>query len=84
VLCSAVLCCVCQVYDPDSDEDRSFGLLGDSDHLWTPDQRERQKHQVRQQQQSKQLEDASRVPCTSSSMLIPCAAHAARLLGSQH
>lgn len=35
-----------QVYEPEDDEDRGFGLLGDSDHLWTPDERERQKHQV--------------------------------------
>lgn len=35
-----------QVYDPEVDQDRGFGLLGDSDHLWTSDQREVQKHQV--------------------------------------
>jgi hypothetical protein len=36
-----------RVYDPRDDADRSFGLLGDSDHLWTKTERERQKHQVR-------------------------------------
>jgi hypothetical protein len=36
-----------QVYDPKVDEDRGFGLLGDSDHLWTANERERQKAQVR-------------------------------------
>jgi hypothetical protein len=35
-----------RVYDPSDDADRSFGLLGDSDHLWTKTERERQKHQV--------------------------------------
>lgn len=35
-----------QVYDPEVDQDRGFGLLGNSDHLWTSDQRETQKHQV--------------------------------------
>lgn len=35
-----------RVYNPEDDADRSFGLLGDSDHLWTKDSRERQKHQV--------------------------------------
>jgi hypothetical protein len=35
------------VYDPSDDADRSFGLLGDSDHLWTKTEREQQKHQVR-------------------------------------
>lgn len=46
VLCCIVLSCAVQVYDPEVDEDRSFGLLGDSDHLWTPTEREQQKHQV--------------------------------------
>jgi hypothetical protein len=36
-----------RVYDPSDDADRSFGLLGDSDHLWTKTEREQQKHQVR-------------------------------------
>ncbi|KAF6258773.1 histidine phosphatase superfamily [Scenedesmus sp. NREL 46B-D3] len=36
-----------RVYDPSDDADRSFGLLGDSDHLWTKTERERQKHQVK-------------------------------------
>lgn len=44
--CAVVLCVVLQVYDPEVDQDRGFGLLGDSDQLWTPDKRERQKHQV--------------------------------------
>jgi len=34
------------VFDPRDDADRGFGLLGDSDHLWSKDKRERQKHQV--------------------------------------
>jgi hypothetical protein len=47
VLWCAVPCCApLQVYDPEVDQDRGFGLLGDSDHLWTSDQREIQKHQV--------------------------------------
>lgn len=36
-----------QVYDPSDDEDRGFGLLGDADHLWKKDTRERQQHQVK-------------------------------------
>lgn len=36
-----------RVYDPRDDADRGLGLLGDSDHLWTKESRERQKHQVR-------------------------------------
>lgn len=35
-----------RVHDPRVDADRGFGLLGDSDHLWTKNKRERQKHQV--------------------------------------
>ncbi|KAF8061943.1 Cnot4 [Scenedesmus sp. PABB004] len=35
------------VWDPEARADRGFGLLGDADHLWTKDKRERQKHQVR-------------------------------------
>lgn len=36
-----------RVYDPSDEEDRGFGLLGDEDHLWTKDVRERQQHQVK-------------------------------------
>jgi hypothetical protein len=36
-----------RVYEPEADADRSFGLLGDSDHLWMFDKREQQKEQVR-------------------------------------
>uniref|UniRef100_A0A383VY91 Uncharacterized protein n=1 Tax=Tetradesmus obliquus TaxID=3088 RepID=A0A383VY91_TETOB len=36
-----------RVYDARDDADRSFGLLGDSDHLWTKTEREQQKHQVK-------------------------------------
>eukprot|EP00878_Enallax_costatus_P000755 GHUV01000873.1.p1 GENE.GHUV01000873.1~~GHUV01000873.1.p1 ORF type:complete len:419 (+),score=142.48 GHUV01000873.1:272-1528(+) len=36
-----------KVYDPRAGTDRGLGLLGDSDHLWTKDTRERQKHQVK-------------------------------------
>ena len=36
-----------RVYDADtSPKERSLGLLGDGDHLWTKDKRERQAHQV--------------------------------------
>lgn len=36
-----------KVYDPRAGKQRGLGLLGDSDHLWTKDKREAQKHQVR-------------------------------------
>ncbi len=36
-----------QVYDARDEEERGFGLLGDDDHLWTRDDREQQRHQVK-------------------------------------
>lgn len=36
-----------KVWDARDDADRGFGLLGDDDHLWTKDSRERQQHQVK-------------------------------------
>lgn len=35
------------VYGPEDEEDRSFGLLGDRDWLWTKRDREKQAHQVK-------------------------------------
>jgi hypothetical protein len=36
-----------QVWDAADEEGRGFGLLGDADHLWFKDTRERQHHQAR-------------------------------------
>jgi broad specificity phosphatase PhoE len=36
-----------RVYDARDGANRGLGLLGDSDHLWTKESRERQKHQVK-------------------------------------